>query len=181
MHLNKLTTRYSAQEDRMLLSAEGDRGILNLWLTHRLIKGLLPHLLGWLESRTEVEPLSTETDRQLQSLASGAGRQGADNAAPHLAQLIAQTRHAPKQVDASQATRSVLIQTIHFQPRDTQLRLVFELPDEEAVLVLQPEHLRIWLSAMYTAWQQADWSDVWPEWMKQAGRMRSQYPVSRMH
>ena len=182
MRLNKLTTRYIAREDRMLVSAESDRGILNLWLTQRLLKGLLPHLLGWLESCSDVEPLSAATDRQSKAHAPNGDPQGTDSAAPHLAsQLIAQTRQAPTQVDAGQASRSVLIQTIHFQPRDILLRLVFELPDEDAILDLQSEHLRIWLGVLYAAWQQAAWPDVWPEWMKQANRMRSQYPVSRMH
>jgi len=183
MQLRKLTTRYVANEDRFLISAEGDRGHINLWLTQRLIKSLLPHLLEWLGSRTVCD--DDGSDQVSASSAANTSDNRSQNSSatnPQLAsQLVAQTRKAVSQVDASKATQSILVQTIQFQPRDDILRLIFELPNEEAILLLQSEHLRIWLSALYNGWQQANWPDLWPDWMKQAHLARSQYPAPVMH
>lgn len=183
MQLRKLTTRYVANEDRFLISAEGDRGHINLWLTQRLIKSLLPHLLEWLGPRTVSDDArSAQVHAPSAENASDNRVQNSSATTPQLAsQLVAQTRKAVSQVDASKATQSILVQTIQLQPRDDILRLIFELPNEEAVLLLQSEHLRIWLGALYNGWQQAGWPDLWPDWMKQAHRVHSQYPAPMMH
>jgi len=182
MQLSKLTTRYVVEEDRFLVSAESDRGNINLWLTQRLILSLLPHLMNWLDANTPQQPDQTET-AAAQHPPDPKERLSQEGVPPQVAsQLVSQTRKAVSRVDAGKANRSVLVATIHVQPRGRILRIVFQLSDnEEAILPLQPEHLRIWLGAFYTGWQQAQWPDIWPDWMKQAHRIRHQYPARTMH
>ncbi|MBR9830192.1 MAG: hypothetical protein GYB41_16405 [Oceanospirillales bacterium] len=179
MQLTRLTTQFVENEDRFLISAESDVGGVNLWLTQRLLRRLLPHLIEWVgrrESGTAVEAMP------------GPGQPASD--APPAAvsstrqvnrQLVAQHRQPLARVPADTATLTCLVHALQFQPRDKVLRIVFALPDNEAVLLLQEEHARIWLGVLYKHWQQAQWPDVWPDWMKQAQRMRLESPVSLMH
>jgi hypothetical protein len=179
MQLKKLTTRYVAPEDRFLISAESDRGNINLWLTQRLIKSLLPHLLEWSGRHVDKNQASTTGPNENQA---HQHRDATNAGSPQMvSQLVAQTRKPVVRVDPTKASQTVLVQTVQLQLRDDVLRLIFELPEEPAVLLLQSEHLRIWLGALYDGWQQAEWPDVWPEWMKHANRVRSQYPVGIMH
>lgn len=183
MQLRKLTTRYIVEEDRFRVSAEADGSTINLWLTQRLILDLIPHLLRWLDAHTpEQPPRQAEASEPAEDSAGHPEADSGGGLTPQVtSQLVSQIRPAVASVDAGKARRSVLVKTIHFQPRDGVLRLVFPLPDEEAELLLQPEHLRIWLGAFYTGWQQARWPDIWPDWMKQAHRIRQQYPARTMH
>jgi len=183
MQLRKLTTRYITEEDRFLVSAESNRGNINLWLTQRLLLDLIPHLLRWLDAHSPEEPEQAEEAAEaIEDAAEGQAVDSPDGLSPQVAsQLVSQTRPAVARVDAGSARQNILVKTIQFQPRDGVLRLVFPLQDEEAILLLQPEHLRIWLAAFYNGWQQTRWPGIWPEWMKQAYEIRRQYPVSTMH
>lgn len=188
MQLTRLTTRYVENEDRFLISADTDEGVVNLWLTQRLLMRLLPHLIQWVgQSSAAISRASTGAAR-----ADGAAqhRDGqADNAADNKAeahpqaeaQVVAQYRKPVAGVTADNAVMSCLVHTLKFQPRDKMLKILFELPDDEAVLLLQEEHARIWLGVLYRHWQQARWPDIWPDWMKQAQRMRHTAPASLMH
>jgi len=182
MQLSKLTTRYVAEEDRFLVSAESDKGNINLWLTQRLILSLIPHLLNWLDANTSQHLDQAERTATAEGSSPPEATKPQEGVPPQVAsQLVSQTRRMVSRVDAGKANRSVLVQTLHLQPRGEMLKLVFQLTDEEAILLLQPEHLRIWLGAFYNGWQNARWPDIWPEWMKQAHKIRRQYPVSTMH
>lgn len=184
MQLTRLTTQFVENEDRLLISADSDVGIVNLWLTQRLLKRLLPHLIDWVG-----QPDDLEAEHEASPAEDGAGQQAgakagrSDNERKQASsQLVAQHRKPVPGVSPQAAVKSCLVHTLKFQPRDGVLRLVFELPDnEEAVLLLQEEHARIWLGVLYRHWQRAQWPDLWPEWMKQAQRMRQASPVSLMH
>ena len=53
MLIQRMTTRYIPFEDRICLLAETDRGVMvRLWLTRRLLGGLLPPVFRWLEKIT---------------------------------------------------------------------------------------------------------------------------------
>lgn len=50
--LQRITTEYRAQEDRLCLTGERANGdAVVLWLTQRLLNRLVPHLTGWLEQQ----------------------------------------------------------------------------------------------------------------------------------
>ena len=51
--LERCTTEYAEDEDRLRLSAELANGnTVVLWLTQRLLNRLVPHLVQWLEKQT---------------------------------------------------------------------------------------------------------------------------------
>ncbi|WP_010323505.1 hypothetical protein [Marinobacterium stanieri] len=189
MQLTRLTTRYVENEDRFLISADSDVGVVKLWLTQRLLKRLLPHLIEWVGKSSEStvqEPSESPVDNQ--SLQDNTGTDtkqsasaSADNDQQAASQMVAQYRKPTPSVDADKAVMSCLVHTLKFQPRDKIVRILFELPDDEAILLLQEEHARIWLDVLYRHWQQAQWPDIWPDWMKQAQHMRLTAPASLMH
>ncbi len=187
MQLTRLTTRYVENEDRFLISADSDVGVVKLWLTQRLLKRLLPHLIEWVGKSSESivqEPSESPVDNQ--SLQDNTGTDtkqsaSADNDQQAVSQMVAQYRKPTPSVDADKAVMSCLVHTLKFQPRDKIVRILFELPDDEAILLLQEEHARIWLDVLYRHWQQAQWPDIWPDWMKQAQHMRLTAPASLMH
>lgn len=184
MQLTRVTTQFVEDEDRFLISADSENGIMNLWLTQRLLKRLLPHMTEWVGQEdvpAEATKMAADSrapekgESEPASQASGRAQQQAKS------QLAAQYRNPVASVPAEKAVRSCLVRTLKFQPRKDVLRLVFVLPDDEAILLLHEEHARIWLGVLYRHWQQAQWPDIWPEWMKEAQRMRLAAPVSLMH
>lgn len=190
MQLTRLTTQYVENEDRFLISADSDVGVVKLWLTQRLLKRLLPHLIDWVGRssetvRTEQSQSSahTENAQAPQDKAGDTEPDAGSNDSNQQAasQMVAQYRKPTPGVDPDKAVMSCLVHTLKFQPRDKIVRILFELPDDEAILLLQEEHARIWLDVLYRHWQQAQWPDIWPDWMKQAQHMRLTAPASLMH
>lgn len=190
MQLTRLTTQYVENEDRFLISADSEVGVVKLWLTQRLLKRLLPHLIDWVGRSSETvlteqsqSSAHTENAQSPQDKAGDTEPDAGSNDSNQQAasQVVAQYRKPVQGVDAEKAVMSCLVHTLKFQPRDKILRIQFELPDDEAVLLLQEEHARIWLGVLYRHWQQAQWPDIWPEWMKQAQRMRPTAPATLMH
>jgi len=187
MQLTRLTTCFVEEEDRFLVSADSDAGVINLWLTQRLLKRLLPHLIAWVgsvnpERLAEAGAATVAQDKEGEAVAEE-GTGSDENSRHHLtSQLIAQHRKPIPRVAADKAVQSCLVKSLQLHTQQQTLRLVFELPDkDEAVLLLQEEHARMWLGALYKHWQQAQWSDIWPEWMKQAQRMRVASSAPLMH
>jgi len=183
MQLQKLTTRYIEDEDRFLVSAESDCGVVNMWFTQRILKLLVPHVLGWIDRccdqtcAAESEPASKHGDvNQFEP-----GDDLSRTKRQKTSQLLAQSRKTVPQVEACRAQQSCLIKSVQLQPRESVLRLVFSLPDADASLLLQEEHARIWIGVLYQAWKKAEWEDIWPVWVKQSHGMRQQYPVSQIH
>ncbi len=184
MQLTRLTTQFVEDEDRFLISADSENGIMNLWLTQRLLKRLLPHLIEWVGQGEAQENVPPEADkRKTSDIASAESTPDSSSHARQQAksQLVAQYRNPVASVPAEKAVQNCLVRTLKFEPRNDVLRLVFVLPDDEAVLLMQEEHARIWLGVLYRHWQQAQWPDIWPDWMKEAQRMRLTAPVSLMH
>lgn len=182
MQLTRLTTQFVENEDRYLISADSDAGIVNLWLTQRLLKRLLPHLIKWVgqphasdHHRPQIKKTDIEHDEDQLKHSGHVHEQAAS-------QLVAQHRKPVANVSSDAAVKTCLVHTLKFQARGDVLRLVFELPDgDEALLLLQEEHARIWLGVVYRHWQQAQWPDIWPDWMKKAQGIRQASPVSLMH
>lgn len=177
MRLTRLTTRFVEEEDRFLISADSDVGVVNLWLTQRLLRRLLPHLIAWVgkDSPEYLADMATPAETRMQDGALENIDSDADEKSRHhvKSQLIAQHRKPVPRVEADKAVQSCLVTSLQLQPRENVLQLVFKLPaQDEAILLLQEEHARLWLGALYKHWQQAQWPDIWPEWMRQAQQMR---------
>lgn len=184
MQLKKLTTRYVVDEDRFLISADSDSGVVNLWLTQRLLMQLIPHVVDWVD-KGEAKDVGNSSFPAAVNDTSGSpdsGRSGASPAARQSAsQLVAQHRRPVEDVRAEAAVKECLVKTLKLQPQTKALCLGFELSGDVATLLLEEEHARIWLGVLYRHWLNAKWPDIWPEWIKQAERMRQTSPGSLTH
>ncbi|MBV0932284.1 hypothetical protein [Marinobacterium weihaiense] len=181
MQLTRVTTRFVEQEDRFLVSADSRAGVVNLWLTQRLLKRLLPHLLTWV-GQQEGEPTSvSRAESRPEGTVSPAAPAESTQTRQANRQLVAQHRKPVADVGPDQAVLTTLVHSLKFQPRGDVLQLIFELPDDVAVLQLKEEQARIWLGVLHKHWQQAQWPDIWPDWIKQAHRIRPKSPVSLVH
>ncbi len=179
MQLTRVTTRFVEPEDRFLISADSSDGVVNLWLTQRLLKRLLPYLIEWVGAHAS--PPASEPTTETAAPATASADDAGSVMQQAKRQLVAQHRKPVTQVSADTAVLSTLVQTLKFQPRGDVLQLIFELPDDEAVLPLQEEQARIWLGVLYRHWLQAQWPDIWPDWIKQAYRMQPKSPASLVH
>ncbi len=186
MQLTRLTTRFVEDEDRFLISADSEKGVINLWLTQRLLKRLVPYLIDWVgQEETLAEGQADEAEPDSLKRSGGEATTESPRPAKEQAQsqLVAQyTNPQVASVSSDKAVQSCLVRTLKLEMRQEALRLVFVLPkDEEAVLILRETQARIWLGVLYKHWQQAQWPDIWPNWMKDAQQMRLAAPVSLMH
>lgn len=145
--LQRLTTRYQADEDRLCLTGELPTGhTVPLWLTQRLCLRLLPCLLDWLNAQS----------RELrQALAwQGVAQQAATAALTPSPPVLSDA--TPALVNAVDVTWGEAV-TLRFRHGETL----------HATVSLDAEALRQWLGIMHMQWQQAGWpSDLWPAWMR---------------
>lgn len=155
--IQRMTTIYSAPEDRFQLAVElDDASLAELWLTQRLLQRLLPALLGWLQQQV---PPDTQHAEVLQGFAQQTARE---------VQVVQPA------VQPLPETGSWLVQSIDITPSPQVLRLVFKSKDNrEASLNLEALPLRQWLNIFYDGYSQAEWPlQVWPDWVQ--GRLSSE-------
>lgn len=187
--LQRITTEYREDEDRVRLSAEvtadaipgtmpgtissaapsdtTSSTILVLWLSQRLLLRLLPHVFNWLE---QLPPLTTAPAGD-QSTAT-ARHTMADARTAELIQGFAQqsARHGiPAQPPVRPTANSAeqLVTAVDIKAVAAKLNLVFRsAAGEIAALSLEAPQLRQWLAILYTLWLQAEWPmAIWPQWM----------------
>jgi hypothetical protein len=151
MHaLNRITTQYSENEDRILLTGEiNESSRVMLWVTQRLLNRLMPHLWSWLQAQTTTQPHA--------DLLQG------------FAQQSARSNLTP-QVPVSQSDcKARLVSSVDLKSTPEVLELIFKWPHQQEVvsLTFQATPLRQWLSIAYEQYCLAGWSvDSWPEWVK---------------
>ena len=148
--LTRITTRYVAAEDRLRLAGErADGSPVAIWLTRRLLQGLVPKLLLPLDA------------------APGAS-------APHrelllgFAQQKALAAHVPVTPVAPPADAEAWLARRAAISRSPQaLTVTFESADGQAAsLLLSPVAVHQWLAIVYRAYCSAQWPlDIWPVWL----------------
>lgn len=156
--LQRITTQYDENEDRIRLAGEGEAGeTMIIWLTHRLLKRLLPVLFNWLQ---EAESATLRPDIILS-----------------FAQAAAQADLKP-QVPVEHNAHSVtwLVDRVDIGYSKEVVQLDFH--DVAKVncgrLTLAPTPLRQWLSIVYEQFLRGEWPvDGWPEWMHEARQTKS--------
>lgn len=160
--LQRLTTTYVEDEDRMRLSGEAaDGSVQALWLTQRMLARLVPHLCAWLERQTPWQ------SGQAPAVADHGGL--AQQAAHGFAQQAAQDQlhaHAPEPVVVQQP--AWLVVTVNVQSSEEGVQLLWQgaLPEQQAGVVLSAQALRQWLGIVYRQYQRAQWPLAqWPLWM----------------
>lgn len=148
LEIEKFTTLYSGPEDRIRLAGvRADGSAIVLWLTQRLIKRMLPHIVVWLETHDRAGKSPT-----VQSFRQQAAR------ANHIAQ---------PPVDVGPQETSWLVHSIDVASNPRVLRLIFKDKDApKAIVPLSAEAARQWLNILHKAHQRAQWpSDYWPSWI----------------
>ena len=157
--LQRVTTRYDADEDRLCLSGVTASGEMHaIWLTQRLLLRVLPHLFAWLEAAPPVG-------------AAAAGPQtvgAAVQAFSQQAAVAAQGRLAP--VPRPHADAGWLVRGIGFSATGDEACLTFTSGPggrgEALLLALASTPLRQWLGVVHSRWVVAGWPvAIWPAWM----------------
>lgn len=161
--LQKFTTEFIPEEDRLRLSCELEDGqYVVLWLTQRLLRRLVPHLCSWLEKQPV--PVTAPASANAVVLEPTQVR--------HMAQQVAQASlHQEKRepVQAPQCALSGVVQTVHLQAFDGRLNLTLQVPEQaEYSVALAPTALRQWLGIVYRHHQMAQWPlELWPQWLRE--------------
>lgn len=174
--LQKFTTEFIPEEDRLRLSGEVDGGQqVVLWLTQRLLRRVVPHLCAWLEKQpvpgaSAMHPQVVAQERvQIQHIAQQAA-QGA---------LQAQ-KQAP--VQAPPDAFNGLVQIVKLENIEGRLHLVLRVEQEPAVeyrVGFAPVGLRQWLGIVYRHHETAQWPlDIWPQWMAPRGAVGHEVSVA---
>lgn len=157
MHqLRRVTTEYVDSEDRIRISGSCvDDGLVQLWLTRRLLDRLLPMVLHW--------------------LGSDAGAGSREAIMQEFEQQAAREAMAPLPAVQAQDESAMLVQAVDVTSGDSAVGLAFRssvTPDDSPVyqIVLERQALRQWLSIMHDQYRKAEWPlDVWPAWISAAG------------
>jgi hypothetical protein len=152
--LQRITTVYSEDEDRICLTGETDNAAtVVVWITQRLALRLLPVLFNWLHA------------------------QGGNAASADLMQDFAQQaaladmfHQAP--VRASAASAAWLVQSVDIVHSPEVITLTFRSAQgQTATVSMEGKPLRQWLSTVRNAWEAGQWPmQVWPGWISEPGK-----------
>ena len=174
--LQKFTTEFIPEEDRLRLSGEVEGGQqVVLWLTQRLLRRVVPHLCAWLEKQplpgaSAARPQALELEREQ---------------IHHIAQQAAQgALQAQKQapVQAPPDAFNGLVQIVKLETLGGRLQLVLRVEQEPAMefsVAFAPTGLRQWLGIVYRHYESAQWPlEIWPQWMALRATPGQDQPVS---
>ena len=159
--MQRLTTQYIEQEDRMRLSGQLANGeTVVLWLTQRLLHRLVPHLSAWLEQRESMQFNHPQVQATQQAIVQS------------MAQQAARAQLAPPPVQAPPAHVGGLVELVNLSFRGDVLVLTFQCYGQEpapATLPITPQPLRQWLGIVFEQCQHAQWpTTARPSWMQVA-------------
>lgn len=174
--LQKFTTEFLPEEDRLRLSGELENGQpVVLWLTQRLLRRLVPHLCAWLEKQpvpgaSAARPQVVAQERvQIQHIAQQAA-QGALQA------------HKQEPVHAPPDAFNGLVQIVKLENSEGRLHLVLrveQVPAVEYRVGFAPVGLRQWLGIVYRHYETAQWPlEIWPQWMALRATPGQDQPMS---
>lgn len=148
--LSRITTEYIDSEDRFRITGQvGDKEVLEVWLTQRLLLRLLPHHFQWLEKQAD----SALPKEIVQSFAQQAAKANLKKEPP---------------VKSNTETQTWIAHAVDIAPNKAGMGMRFKGSDDViATLSLPPTQLRQWLTIVRSMWQKAQWPmDIWPEWME---------------
>lgn len=149
MYLDRITTVYAHDEDRICLNAlSSDGGAIRVWLTQRILHRLVPELAKRLKPK--------HSDSEYASLLAS------------VAQQRAVDRHSPlPPVESENVEHQWLVAKIDLQWSETRIVFVFtSAAGDAAQLAMEPELLRQWLAILRRVYISAEWSGAdWPDWI----------------
>ncbi len=158
--LQRITTKYSDEEDRLYLFGENESNeVLTLQLTQRLLTRLLSHLLELITKTSSESAQNPSKDQQAADLLQGFAQQAAQAELPQQLPVEASLNAKPwliKEVDIATSA-------------DLSLTLIFRSSNgDQASLEFQAQQLRQWLTIVKTLWIKAEWPlTLWPNWMQE--------------
>ncbi len=182
--IQRVTSVYSQAEDRFRLTGEvATDDTRCFWLTQRLLRRLLPHLLEWLGEIAKAEGGDAQQDfgqaEVMQDFAQQAAKARLEpQAAVPVPPMPA--ADAPIETGAS-AIRddSWLVHEVDItKSSNGVLTLTFKRNGGGGVqLGMAPVELRQWLIILHSQWQEAQWpQDLWPEWVDSSPKQGQQAP-----
>lgn len=153
--LQKITTTYSASEDRLRLAGQEADGTTTtvLWLTQRLTHRLVRSLTQWLEA---------EDGGSLAAMAPDLRHAWAQEAAVRQLQPSAP-------VPVTRDVPAMLVESIDLARDSRRYTITFRQADTSSALVVSSTELRQWLGILRVLYRQAGWPLAdWPTWMEEA-------------
>lgn len=181
MILQHINTRYLPVEDRIRVGGETDSGdVVCLWLTRRLLLGILPPLFRWMEqtgnAATPVGQSRTPSDP---------GPAGVVNRSRQRGQGEADATTTPPTeapVRTQETEREWLVKAVDMTAGKQGVKLVFRPAPGQGepppvTLILETGVLRQWLRILFRLFQQAGWPvEKWPDWIDPASHDASVLP-----
>ncbi|WP_435751613.1 hypothetical protein [Thauera sp. AutoDN2] len=158
--LQRITTEYIDQEDRIRLTGELAQGdTVVLWLTQRLMNRLVAHLTAWLSRQISPASRIPSVQAAHQEIVQG------------FAQQAARAQLAPEPpVRASSEEAGWRVDSVDIAQGEEAVVLTFKGEGEaQATLTLTAQPLRQWLGIVFEQYQRGEWpTTVWPGWMEVA-------------
>ena len=170
--LQKITTDYNEQEDRLTIAGltETSETVL-FWLTMRLASRLISHCLGILEKDVPESKNNSKVNEQPEENIQSFAQQSAE-AQLNQEAAVKVTDNSPK----------LLIVEIDIKTSSTGVTLIFkQQSDNHYEISLNNRQLRQWLGMLYTVWQKTEWpTNIWPDWIL-TSRFQSKAGVTLIH
>ena len=159
--LQRITTEYIDQEDRVRLSGEAASGAtISLWLTQRLLVRLVGTILPWIAEREDAYQAVKNGFSQ------AAARADLQRQPPVMAQAL-----------ASLVTKVDL----HYSA-DAMTLVFYGATGPAGEITLQRQDVRQWLNILFDHWRAAAWpAEVWPDWMNSQAETSPSAPDLRLH
>lgn len=170
--LQRITTEYIDQEDRIRLTGELAHGAtVVLWITQRLLNRLIPHLTAWLSRQIAPASRIPSVQAAHQDIAQGFAQQAAR------AQLV----HEPP-VRVSSEGLVWRVDSVDIAQGEDAVVLTFKGEGEaQATLTLAAQPLRQWLGIVFEQYQRGEWpTTAWPGWME-VGRPQAAPGAMALH
>ncbi|HSG61569.1 MAG TPA: hypothetical protein VLA24_09045 [Pseudomonadales bacterium] len=155
--LHKITVSYSAEEDRLrLTAAAGEDQTVIYWITRRMLGVVLTPLFKWLEERA---------GQGLGNLGEAAQRSREARLAMAHAKAQAQM-HEESPVTAQPDSIEHLLTSVDVRTEPNRFLLLFPMHAEQKGLIpFEQDSLLQWLNILHRIAQQAQWDlPQWPSW-----------------
>lgn len=146
--LEKITTEYIPEEDRIRLAGQRGQSVTVVWLTLRMTNKVVPALCAWLEQQTAHVPSGQVVQEFKQQAAKASLKHQSPVKVAQKSDIV-----LPIAVDINKSNEYI---TLNFKGKN----------DASAKIVFSAVQLRQWLQILHQNVCRAGWvSKVWPEWI----------------
>lgn len=189
--IQRVTSVYSQAEDRFRLTGEVSPDDTRcFWLTQRLLRRLLPHLLDWLGEIAKAEGGEGQQDfGQTEVMQDFAQQAAKARLEPQAAVPVPAMPAADAPIETGAGLQQVhddswLVHEVDVtKATNGVLTLTFKRGEKGQAaggvqLGMAPVELRQWLIILHSQWQEAQWpQDLWPEWVDSSPKQGETAPT----